>query len=120
MRNNLFGQRLFDPKIVKGLKFQVGRYIPADNWAIPLDAPTLLLLTPAGAVDILMPAAAGNEGLAFIICNESASAITLKSSGDAAFTTAIVLAAGECTLVVCTGSATAALGWRAFATASSA
>lgn len=117
---NLFGQLLFDAKIVKGLKFEVNEYVPADNWALPVDSPTMLFLNPAGAVDVLMPAAAGNKGLVFIICNISANAITLKTSGDAAFTTAIVVGANECTMVICTGSATAALGWRAFATASSA
>jgi hypothetical protein len=53
------------------------------------------------------------------LSNVSANAITLKTNLDAAFTTAIVLAAGETTQVICTGEATV-LGWRGMATASSA
>lgn len=116
---NLFGQKMFDSIFAGGNRFQHMEYIPADNWALPIDSPPLVILNPAGAVDVLLPPAANNQGRFFIISNVSASAITLKTSGDAAFTTAIVLAAGESTLIFCTGSATAALGWRGLATAAS-
>lgn len=116
---NHHGGQFFNSIFMGGNKFQMATIVPADNFALPIDSPPLILLDPAGAVDVLMPAAAGNQGKFFILSNISASAITLKSSGDAAFTTAIVLAAGESTLVFCTGSATAALGWRALATAAS-
>lgn len=90
-------------------------YVPADNWPLPIDAPPLLFLTPAGAIDILMPtSSAAVKGRAFIINNVSANTITLKTDGDAAFTTAIVIATTETAVVFCTGSATQALGWRAF------
>lgn len=116
---NLFGQKIFNSIFSGGNKLQVLEMVPADNFALPVDSPPLILLNPAGAVDVLMPAATNNAGLFFIIGNVSANAITLKTSGDAAFTTAIVIAGGESTLVYCTGSATAALGWRAMATAAS-
>lgn len=117
---NKFSGLLFNSIIGAGCRFQSAKYVPADNWALPIDSPPLLILTPAGAVDVLMPAVTADMiGKFFIISNDSASAITLKTSGDAAFTTAIVIAAGETTLVFCTGSATAALGWRAMATAAS-
>lgn len=118
---NMEFNRLFKTIIESGWKLASKEWIPADNDTITADDPPLLIAAPAGAIDLLMPASnAANKGLMFLICNNSANAITLKTSGDAAFTTAIVLAANETTLVVCTGHATAALGWRAIGTASSA
>lgn len=118
---NLFGQKLFNSIFSGGNRLQAVELVPADNFALPVDSPPLVILNPAGAVDVLMPASTeAIKGLFFLISNVSANAITLKTSADAAFTTAIVLAAGESTIVFCTGSATAALGWRALATASSA
>lgn len=117
---NMFGQKLFNSIFAGGNKFQVMELVPADNFALPVDSPPLVILNPAGAVDVLMPAATELiKGLFFIISNISANTITLKTSADAAFTTAISIAAGETTLVFCTGSATAALGWRGMATAAS-
>lgn len=96
-------------------------WVPADNEVIDPDAPPYLIMRPAGAIDILMPTSSESiKGLMFLMSNASANAITLKTDGDAAFTTAIVLAANETTLVVCTGSSTQAIGWRAIGTASSA
>lgn len=119
-RLNLEDNKAFNFFIQSGLRFGSMDWVPVDNEVLDPDSPTLIFANPAGAVDILMPAASDAlKGLTFIICNVSANAITLKTSADAAFTTAIVLAAGECTMVICTGSATAALGWRAFATAAS-
>lgn len=114
---NLFGQKIFDSILSGGNRFQMATIIPADNYALPIDSPPFLLLNPAGAVDVLLPAAAGNAGKFFIVFNISASTITFKTSDDAAFTTAIALATLEGTILFCTGSATAALGWRALATA---
>lgn len=117
-RINLEDNKLYSPIICMGARMQIGRITVTDNMVLDPDSPTLLLLAAAGAVDILMPASsAATEGLYFIMFNESASTITLKTSGDAAFTTAISLATLEGTMVVCTGSATAALGWRALGTA---
>ena len=101
---------------MSGIKMGTLEFVPADNAVIDADSPFWIIMDPAGAVDILMPAAAGNKGLMFLMSNISANAITLKTSGDAAFTTAIVLAATESAFVFCTGHATAALGWRAIGT----
>lgn len=118
---NLEFGRAFKLFIESGWKLKAKVWTPADNDPISADDPPLLIVSPAGAIDLLMPASnAANQGLMFLICNNSANAVTLKTSADAAFTTAIVLAANETTLVVCTGDATAALGWRAIGTASSA
>lgn len=119
-RINTEGNRAADFLIERGWKLANQRWVPADNAVINVNMPPMLIMEPAGAIDILMPVAAGNAGLMFLMVNNSANAITLKTSGDAAFTTAIALAANETTLVVCTGSATAALGWVAVGTASSA
>lgn len=120
-RLNIEGNRLADFVIERGLRLRSQEWVPADNAVIDANMPPLLIMAPAGAIDILMPVSNdANKGLTFLMVNNSANAITLKTSADAAFTTAIVLAANETTLVVCTGSATAALGWRAIGTASSA
>lgn len=120
MRGNTEGNRMGDFLIEKGLRLASMQWAPADNEALDADAPPLLIMDPAGAIDLLMPAASADlKGLTFLMSNISANAITLKTSGDAAFTTAIVLAAGESSIVFCTGSSTAALGWRAIATAAS-
>lgn len=121
MRTNSEGNRQADFLIERGLKLASQEWVPADNAIIDANMPPLLIMAPAGAIDILMPAStAALKGLTFVMMNNSANAITLKTSGDAAFTTAIALAANETTMVICTGSATAALGWRAVGTASSA
>lgn len=120
-RVNQEGNLFNDIMLKAGIRAGIGRFVPADNHVLDPDSPFFLILEPAGAIDVLMPAVSElTRGLMFLIHNNSASAITLKTSGDAAFTTAIVLAANETTLVVCTGHATAALGWVAIGTASSA
>jgi len=116
---NKFSGLLFNTKLSSGQRFDTLEVVPADNFVFPVEAPPLVIMNPAGAVDILMPAAAGNKGRWYVISNISANTITLKTSGDAAFTTAISIATMENTLVFCTGHATAALGWRALATAAS-
>jgi hypothetical protein len=121
MRTQLENNDIFDPIIKKGFKLGSMTIVPADNFPLPADAPPYVELNPAGAVDILMPTSnADRKGLCFLIANISGSTITLKTDGDAAFTTAIVLLTNEVTLVVCTGNSTQALGWRAVGTASSA
>lgn len=118
-RVTLENNDIFDPIIRRGLKLASLEVTAADNFALDANMPPLIILDAAGAIDVLMPAATGNKGLCFFISNISGSTITFKTSGDAAFTTAIVLAAGESAWFFCTGSATAALGWRAIATAAS-
>jgi hypothetical protein len=120
MRQNLFDSELTDTIFRKGSALKKVSLVPADNFALPADAPPYVELNPAGAVDVLMPTSnADREGLFFLISNISAYTITLKTDGDNAFTTAISLATMESTIVFCTGSATQALGWRALATAAS-
>lgn len=115
---NLFGQRSFDLMIQKGWRLKKMVWIPADNAVFDINFPPYVELNPAGAVDVLMPAStAAIEGMMFLLSNISANTVTLKTSADAAFTTAISIATLENTIVFCTGSATAALGWRALATA---
>ena len=121
MRNNVEGMNIANAYLHQGVKAKIQRLVPADNFVMDEDSPFYSIMAPAGAIDVLLPASnAANEGLMFLISNNSANAITFKTSGDAAFTTAIVLAANETTLLICTGDATAALGWRAIGTASSA
>jgi len=115
MRSLLENNPIFDPIFEKGFRFRSADIVPADNYVLTANHPPLLFLTPAGAIDILMPtSSAAIKGLFFIMNNISASTITLKTDGDAAFTTAIVIATTETGVVFCTGSTTQALGWRAF------
>lgn len=118
---NHFGQRVTDPLFDRKFRFQKMTWVPADNAVFDINFPPYVEMNPAGAVDVLMPAVVASQmdGIAYLMSNISAFAITLKTSADAAFTTAIVLAAGESSIVFCTGSPTAALGWRAIATAPS-
>lgn len=104
---------IFDPVIEKGFRLRCADLIPADNFPIPADGPPVWFMTPAGAIDLLMPtSSAARKGLTFIVHNLSGSTITFKTDGDAAFTTAIVATAGQSTILTCTGSTTQALGWR--------
>ena len=120
MRVNIEDAKLYGCRLESGVRYGVASLVPADNHVLDPDSPFVLFLNPAGAVDILMPESnAANKGLSFILSNVSANAITLKTNLDAAFTTAIVLAGGETTQVICTGEATV-LGWRGMATAASA
>lgn len=120
MRTNMEGMKIADFVVERGFRLGSQEWVPADNAVIDEKMPPLLIMAPAGAIDILMPESTPlRKGLTFMMMNNSANAITLKSSADAAFTTAIVLAANETTIVTCTGSATAALGWRALGTAAS-
>lgn len=116
-RQNSSDAKAYNMIVRQGLRLGTLKTVPADNFVVDKDMPPWLILSPAGAVDVLMPASnADCEGLTFLITNLGAGAITLKTSADAAFTTAIVLAATESTWVMCTGSATAALGWVAVGT----
>lgn len=120
-RSNGEDQKFYNPRIESGWKLGSMEWVPVDNEVFDADSPPLVFLNPAGAVDVLMPAVTPDmKGLTFLFSNVSGNAVTLKTSADAAFATAIVLAAGESALVFCTGSGTANLGWRACATASSA
>lgn len=117
-RLNMEDVRLRRCRVGVGRIHECLSYIPADNWALPADAPPVVMLTPAGAVDVLMPTSnQARQGLRFTIINLSANTITLKTDGDAAFTSAIAIVAGQMAEVICTGSATQALGWRAMTAA---
>lgn len=120
-RVNESDSKVYYPFIQQGWRLQSMQWTPADAYVLDPDAPPLLIMTPAGAIAVRMPTSSPDiKGLMFLICNASANAITLQTDGGAGFTTAIVLAANETTLVVCTGDATQAVGWRAIGTASSA
>lgn len=118
MRNTMENNDFFNPLIRKRLRFSAAAIIPADNYVLDIDTPPLLLLTPAGAIDILMPTSSdARKGVTFIMVNLSANTITLKTDGDAAFTAAIAIASTQSAIVVCTGSATQVVGWRAITAA---
>jgi hypothetical protein len=121
MRANIEDNKQYGIRIESGLVLGSMEWAPADNEALDPDSPPLLIMNPAGAVDVLLPdATTVPKGLAFLVFNKSASTITFKTSGDAAFTTAIVLLTMESAWIVNMGDSTAALGWRATATATSA
>lgn len=114
-RINLEGARVRDIRYGPGFVMQSAEIAPADNYPLPADAPPLLFLNPAGAIDMLMPTStSARKGLTFIMVNLSGNIITLKTDADAAFTTAIAIAATSSQRVVCTGNPSQVLGWRAF------
>lgn len=85
--------------------------VPADNFAIQADFPTFIRMTPAGAIDVLMPAVTADiAGLIFFLSNVGAGGIiTLKTSADAAFSPAITIAVNASAIVICDG-----VTWREF------
>lgn len=118
MRATLENNDLFSPLIRRNFRLSAVSLIPADNYPLDINSPPLQFYTPAGAIDVLMPTSnAARLGTVFIIVNLSANTITLKTDGDAAFTAAIAIASTQMAVVVCTGSATQAVGWRAMTAA---
>lgn len=118
MRSTLEDNRSRDVRIQKGWRLEKMVWIPADNAVFDINFPPYIELNPAGAVDVLMPAGAlVNAGLMWLMSNISANTVTLKTTADNAFTTAISIATLENTIVFCTGSTTEAIAWRALATA---
>lgn len=118
MRTTMENNDVYDPLIRRGFRLAAATIIPADNYVLDANAPPLLLMNPAGAVDVLMPTSnAARQGLTFHIVNLSANTITLKTDGDAAFTAAIAIASTQMAVVICSGSATQAIGWRAMTAA---
>lgn len=114
-RTNIEGARTRDILMGAGQQYASAVIVPADNYVVSIEAPPLLFLNPAGAIDILMPTSTvARRGKIFIIVNLSANIITLKTDGDAAFTTAITVAATSSNRVVCTGDTSQVLGWRAW------
>src|SRR5262245_34936172 len=111
-RINLEGLRTRDIRHGPGFQFQSERSTQADNFVLDINSPPVIFLSPGGAIDVLMPtSSAARTGIIFIFVNLSGSVVTLKTDGDAAFTTAVTVAANAATRVICTGSTTQALGW---------
>lgn len=105
---------LFNPFIRQGFRLNVGTIIPANGFVVDPNMPTFLDMTPAGAINVLMPpSTAARKGLVFIFTNFGAGGvITLQTDGGAAFATAVTVAInGGVTRVRCTGNPTANLGW---------
>lgn len=115
MRTKLESNRAQDVLINSGFKLGQMDFVPTDNFALTPDMPPVLRMTPGAAIDILMPASTeATKGLVFFLHNIGAGGvITLKTSADAAFSPAITIAvSGGWVMVQCTGSATAASGWK--------
>lgn len=106
LRNDLEGQDARNLRQVSKARKGMLEAIPADNYAIAADFPPVLVLTPAGAIDVLMPAASVDiTGLTFEIYNQGAGGtITLKTSADAAFSPAITIAVNTGRKVICNGT----------------
>lgn len=112
MRANIEDARQRGTRMGPEFFFDIATWVNVDNAVLDPVAPMMQHLNPAGAVDLLLPTSSpARKGLAFIFCNLSANVITLKTDGDAAFTTAMTVAANGATRVVCTGNPTQALGW---------
>lgn len=117
-RMNIEGARMRDIRVGRGFVMESATYIPADNWPLPLNAPPLLFLNPAGAIDVLLPTSApAIQGLRFTVVNRGGGSITFKTDGDAAFTAPLVCTATQTMELICTGSATQAVGWMGYAAA---
>lgn len=118
MRQRTDDTRQWYSRFATCIQLEKMAWIPVDNDVFNLAFPPYVEMNPAGAVDVLLPAVTAKDaGKCWLVSNISANTITFKTAGDAAFTTAIVLATLENTLLFATGSTTAALGWRALGTA---
>jgi hypothetical protein len=116
-RINLDDNRTYGLTLGPKTKFANETSVQADNFVVSAGSPPVIFTSPAGAIDALMPPSdpatvgAAAKGQIFIFVNLSGSVVTLKTSADAAFATAITVAANGATRVICTGSTTANLGW---------
>jgi hypothetical protein len=118
MRTTLEDNGLFAPRVKNKLTLEALEFVAADNFPVNVEMPSLLLLAPAGAIDVLMPTSTqARKGLSYVIVNTGAGTITLKTDGDAAFTQAIAITTAQMALVVCTGNTSQVLGWRAMVAA---
>lgn len=113
MRSNLDDVRIRNSRQGKGQYMESADFAPATGFVLTIDHPPLLILNPAGAVNILMPTSnLARKGLMFYVLNPSAFTITFQTDGGAAFTTAMALTTTQNCILICTGSTTQALGWR--------
>src|SRR5437867_971578 len=94
------------------MRFRSEQFVPATGFVVDPLSPPLLMMNPAGAINVRLPTSTVlRTGLIFIFVNLSGNVITLQTDGGAGFTTAITVAANGATRVVCTGNTTQALGW---------
>lgn len=117
-RVNLDDNRIQDALHPSGFKMGQMDLVPTDNYVLTKSHPPVLRMTPAGAIDVLLPASTDEtRGMVFWIHNIGAGGvITLKTSGDVALSPAITIAvSGGWVMVQCTGSATANAGWKVVA-----
>ena len=114
-RINLNDNRAYGLTLGPKLKFATEQNVQVTGAVVDVGSPPVIFTNPAGAINMLLPpssgAGAAAKGQVFIFVNLSGSVVTLQTSGGAAFATAITVAANAATRVVCTGSATANLGW---------
>lgn len=118
MRSNIEHARLRNCRIGVGRIHEVLTFIAPNAFALPIDSPPMLLLNPAGAVNILMPTStAARAGQRFTIVNRGGGSITLQTDGGAGFTAAIVITNTQMAEVVCTGLTSQVVGWAAMVAA---
>ena len=114
-RINLDDNRAYGLTLGPKLKFANEQATQTTGQVVDVGSPPMIFLNPGGAINLLLPPSSGvgaaTKGQVFVFVNLSGSIVTLQTSGGAAFATAVTVAANGATRVVCTGSATANLGW---------
>jgi hypothetical protein len=114
-RINLDDNRTYGMTLGPKTKFANEQAIQTTGQVIDVGSPPVIFLTPAGAINLLLPPSSGvgaaAKGQVFIFVNLSGNVVTLQTSAGGAFTTAVTVAANGATRVICTGSAVAGLGW---------
>ena len=114
-RANVDENRIQGAYHIAGLRLGQMDIVPADNYPVLREHPPVIRMTPAGAIDVLMPFSDGStQGLSFWITNVGAGGIiTLKTSADAAFSPAITIpVSGGWVQVICTGNSVQNTGWK--------
>ena len=100
----------FDPTIWRGLKLGVDQIGNVANQVIVAGHPSMLIITPTAAQNVLLPLESTAKGMLFIMANASAGAfaLTLQTSlGAGLGFGGVVLAQNEAALLFCDG-----LAWR--------
>lgn len=114
-RVNLEGLRARDVRHGPGFTFQSETIAagPSTGFVIDPNSPTVLFMTPGGAINVRLPASTpARTGLVFIICNVGGGGtITAQASDGSAFTATMTAAANTSLRAICTGSSTVAAGW---------
>lgn len=105
VRNDSYGNKLYQPLVMQGLMANSLAKTVAANEALLITYPPVLLLDPnGGAKDVLLPTEATSVGLMFFIYNTADAAESLVVKEDSDTTAIVTLTQGTGAIVHCDGT----------------